>query len=178
LMMWPLSHPAFSVRSKPMLLHGTEKKKPQKRRLVPPKDIPLKLFSPVPSVCATPYHSYLRWSHQQSFQTPAFSAMADLPNTAIGSGRVPLAPAYMGRKRILPMLSLHAQGLLLLAAVFLPNSKSVGRAAPVFFGPRTPVRTWGTRPGKRASFFAPTTATPMNSTRVLSSKNFLSFSPP
>src|ERR1700688_4764411 len=41
LMMWPLSHPAFSVRSKPMLLHGTEKKKPQKRRLVPPKDIPL-----------------------------------------------------------------------------------------------------------------------------------------
>ena len=35
---------------------------------------------------------------------------------------------YMGRKRILPMLSLRAQGHLLLAAVFFrPRSRSVGR---------------------------------------------------
>ena len=38
---------------------------------------------------------------------------------------------YMGRKRILQMLSLHAQGLLLLAAVFFrPRSSSVGGCAP------------------------------------------------
>jgi hypothetical protein len=35
------------------------------------------------------------------------------------------APAYMGRKRILQMLSLYVQGLLLLAAVFVhPTDKS------------------------------------------------------
>src|ERR1700737_4755116 len=32
------------------------------------------------------------------------------------------ARAYMGRKRILPMLSLHGQGLFLLAAVFSPHN--------------------------------------------------------
>src|SRR6266849_5807543 len=42
---------------------------------------------------------------------------------------------YMGRRRILPMLSLDAQGLLLLAAVVSPHSKSVGRAAPRLFRP-------------------------------------------
>jgi hypothetical protein len=41
--------------------------------------------------------------------------------------------AYMGRKRILPMLSLHAQGPLFLFAIFLPRTKSVGRGyAPSF----------------------------------------------
>jgi hypothetical protein len=39
---------------------------------------------------------------------------------------------------------------------------------PVFFGPRTLGRTWGTRPGKRASFFAPTTVLPTNSTKAAS----------
>jgi hypothetical protein len=33
-------------------------------------------------------------------------------------------------------------------------------------------RTWGTRPAKRASFFAPTTATPMNSTKVATQPGF------
>jgi hypothetical protein len=33
--------------------------------------------------------------------------------------------AYMGRKRILPMLSLHGQELVILAPVFSPHSKSV-----------------------------------------------------
>jgi len=37
------------------------------------------------------------------------------------------ARAYMGRKWNLPMLSFHVHGLLLLAAVFSPYSKSVGR---------------------------------------------------
>jgi hypothetical protein len=37
-----MPHPAFSVRSKRMLLQGTVKKKPQKLRLVPPRDIRLK----------------------------------------------------------------------------------------------------------------------------------------
>jgi hypothetical protein len=83
------------------------------------------------------------------------------------------AKAYMGRGRILPMLSLHAQGLSLLAAVFSPHSKSVGKGLrPVFFGPCTLGRTWGTRPGKRASFFAPTAATPMNSTKVATQPDF------
>jgi hypothetical protein len=36
----------------------------------------------------------------------------------------------------------------------LPQSKSVRGAAPVFFGPCTLGRTWGTRPGKRALLFA------------------------
>src|SRR5882724_8224543 len=39
----------------------------------------------------------------------------------------------MGRKRILPMLSFHGQGLLLLAAVSSPHCKSVRRScAPSF----------------------------------------------
>src|SRR5882757_9862220 len=39
----------------------------------------------------------------------------------------------MGRKRILPMLSFHGQGLLLLAAVSSPHRKSVRRScAPSF----------------------------------------------
>jgi hypothetical protein len=37
---------------------------------------------------------------------------------------------------------------------------------PAVFSPCTLGRTWGTRPGRRASFFAPTTATPMNSKKV------------
>jgi hypothetical protein len=45
------------------------------------------------------------------------------------------APAYVGRERILPMLSLHSQGLLLLAAALLLRRKSVGRAAPHLFRP-------------------------------------------
>jgi hypothetical protein len=45
-----------------------------------------------------------------------------------------LAKAYMGRKRILQMLSLHAQAFLILAAAFFACvSKSVGRGyAPSF----------------------------------------------
>ena len=38
------------------------------------------------------------------------------------------AVAYMGRKRILRMLSLPVQRFLTLDAVFLPRSKSIGRA--------------------------------------------------
>ena len=37
------AHPGFSVRSKPMRPPGTGKKKPQRRRLAAPRDIPLKL---------------------------------------------------------------------------------------------------------------------------------------
>ena len=48
------------------------------------------------------------------------------------------AQAYMGRKRILPMLSLHGQGLVLLAAVFSPHRKSVGGATPRLFQPMFP----------------------------------------
>src|SRR6266550_4610474 len=68
----------------------------------------------------------------------------------------------MGRKRILPMLSFHGQGLLFFAAL----QKHSKELRPVFFSPCTLGRTWGTRPGKRASVFAPTTATPTNSAKV------------
>jgi hypothetical protein len=47
------------------------------------------------------------------------------------------APAYMGRKRNLRMLSLHAQGLLLLAATY-PRSRTLEGAAPRLFRPMYP----------------------------------------
>ena len=74
--------------------------------------------------------------------------------------------AYMGRKRILPMLSLHGQGLVLLAAVFSPHSKSVGRGCAPSFSAHVRLGEHGAPVQERASFFAPTTATPMNSTEL------------
>src|SRR5258707_41228 len=57
------------------------------------------------------------------------------PRSLVLDGCPMFAQAYMGRKRILPMLSLHTQGISFLAAVFSPHSKSVGRAAPRLFRP-------------------------------------------
>ena len=45
------------------------------------------------------------------------------------------ALAYMGRKRIFQMLSLHASGLLPLAAVLCTCSKALEGLRPVFVGP-------------------------------------------
>ena len=45
---------------------------------------------------------------------------------------------------------------------FCHIAKALKGAAPHLFGPCTLGRTWGTRPGRRASFRPPTTATPMN----------------
>jgi len=94
-------------------------------------------------------------------------AVADLTSqlrsSALDGGPM-FARAYMGRKRILPMLSLHAQRFFILAAVFSTYQKRWKGLRPVFFSPCTRGRTWGTRPGMRAWFFAPTTASPMKST--------------
>jgi hypothetical protein len=46
----------------------------------------------------------------------------------------------------------------------LPNKFALMALRPGFFGPCTLGRTWGTRPGKRASFFAQNITAPMNST--------------
>ena len=59
--------------------------------------------------------------------------MISQPRSLVLDGCPMFAPAYMGRKRIFPMLSLDAQGLLLLAAVFSPHSKSVGRGCALSF---------------------------------------------
>jgi hypothetical protein len=37
-------------------------------------------------------------------------------------------------------------GIVIWAAVFAHLARSIGRAAPIFFGPCTPRRTWGARP--------------------------------
>jgi hypothetical protein len=63
------------------------------------------------------------------------------------------APAYMGEKRCFSnAFSPHAMALACTTAFYSLN-QSVGRASPVFFGPCTLERTWGTRPGKLASLF-------------------------
>ena len=101
------------------------------------------------------------------------------------------APAYMGRKRIFQMLSLHARRFLLLAVVFTRIAAALEGGCARLFRPMDPdflhgapptdacaafieesrmkfanareldrksgctlERTWGTRPGKRASLFA------------------------
>src|SRR5579859_3843116 len=72
------------------------------------------------------------------------------------------APAYMGRKRVLRMLSLHVHGLLLLTAV-CAVSESVGRAAPRH--PR-PMYAWANmgHPSREEGFvLCSTSATPSNS---------------
>jgi hypothetical protein len=62
------------------------------------------------------------------------------------------------------MLSLHPQGRLLLAAVRLPIQQERRKGLrPIFLGPCTLRRTWGTRPGNRVWFFATTAAPKMNS---------------
>ena len=56
------------------------------------------------------------------------------------------APAYMGRKRIFPMLSILAQRFFGPATEFFPHNRSVGRGLRrVLFVPCTLLRTWGTR---------------------------------
>src|SRR5258708_24241535 len=64
----------------------------------------------------------------------------------------------MGRKRILPMLSFHGQGLFG-RSVFAALQKRSKELRPVFFSPCTLGRTWGTRSGRRASFLALASAT-------------------
>jgi hypothetical protein len=77
--------------------------------------------------------------------------LADLispPKVSVLDGCPMFAPAYMGRKRIFQMLSLQVRGSLLLAAVFLLAMQDRWKGLrPVFFGPCTLGRTWGTRPG-------------------------------
>jgi len=52
------------------------------------------------------------------------------------------------------MLSLHAEQFLPLATLFLPAEPKRSKGLrPVFFGPCTLGRTWGTRPGKQAWLF-------------------------
>jgi len=53
------------------------------------------------------------------------------------------APAYMGRKRFVQMLLLHSVTINL-GQEYKKRSKGL---RPGLFGPRTLVRTWGTRPG-------------------------------
>jgi hypothetical protein len=66
-------------------------------------------------------------------------ALADLisrPRSLVLDGCPMFAPAYMGRKRILQMLSLHAQGVMILAAALLPTlAKALEGAAPRLFPP-------------------------------------------
>ena len=59
-----------------------------------------------------------------------------------------------------------ARTLALGRSVFAALQKRSKELRPVFFSPCTLGRTWGTRPVKRASVFAPTTATPTNSAKV------------
>jgi hypothetical protein len=92
--------------------------------------------------------------------------LADLispPKVSLLDGCPMFAPAYMGRKRIFQMLSLQVRGSLLLAAVFVLASQDRWKGLrPVFFGPCTLGRTWGTRPGGWASFFALSATLPMD----------------
>src|SRR6202030_2904354 len=54
-----------------------------------------------------------------------------------------------------PMLSLHAPGSCSWPHSIYPSTSSIGRGLrPIFFGPCTLREIRGTRPGKRASFFA------------------------
>jgi hypothetical protein len=73
-----------------------------------------------------------------------------------GSGRVPLARAYVGR-RVFPMLLLYAQDAGLNNRPFTRRAGALEGLRPVFFGPCTPVRTWGTRPGKWAGLLSTAT---------------------
>src|SRR5882762_1453887 len=67
------------------------------------------------------------------------------------------APAYMGRKRILPMLLLRAQGPFLLAADLLPNVlKALKGAAPHRPRPMYAQANMGHPSREEASFFAST----------------------
>jgi hypothetical protein len=64
------------------------------------------------------------------------------------------AGAYMGRKRCFQMLSVHCTRILALGRCFFCYlTEALEGAAPIFFGPCTLWRTWGTRPGARASVF-------------------------
>jgi hypothetical protein len=61
----------------------------------------------------------------------------------------------------------HVQRCSILAAIFFSHvARALEGLRPIFFGPCTLGRTWGTRPGSRASFFAPATASPTNSALV------------
>jgi hypothetical protein len=66
----------------------------------------------------------------------------------------------MGRKRDLPMLSLHVHGLLLLTAVSPLLVKALEGAAPRHLRPMYAQANMGHRPGKTTSFFCSTSATP------------------
>src|SRR5579859_3405818 len=75
------------------------------------------------------------------------------------------APAYMGRKRVLRMLSLHVHGLLLLTAV-CAVSESVGRAAPRHLRPMYAWANMG-HPSREEGFVPCfTSATPSNSSKL------------
>src|SRR5882724_9216234 len=73
----------------------------------------------------------------------------------------------MGRKRILPMLSFHGQGLLLLAAVSSPHCKSVRRSCAPSFSAHVRLGEHGAPvQGRGLQSSLPTTATPTNSAKV------------
>jgi hypothetical protein len=85
------------------------------------------------------------------------------------------ALAYMGLKRILQMLSLHAQGLLLWAQFFFARvAEALEGAAPRLFRPMYAGANMGHPSRERDSLFAPTTAPPMNSPGLLSQPDFRS----
>jgi hypothetical protein len=79
---------------------------------------------------------------QISLEAPA--DFISQPRSLVLDGCPMFAPAYMGRKRIFQMLSLHARGFLLLAVVcFARVAEALEVAAPVFFGPCTRISCTG-----------------------------------
>jgi hypothetical protein len=88
----------------------------------------------------------------------SFQTLVGAKNEARFSGRVPhVRPSVHGPKTDFSNAFTQCTRILALGRGLFPCvTKALEGAAPVFFGPCTLRRTWGTRPEKRASFFAPT----------------------
>src|SRR5580700_7411214 len=93
----------------------------------------------------------------------------NLPKTVFRSGWVPhVLPSVHGPKTDFSNAFTHCTRTLALGrSLFARVTEALEGAAPVFIGPCTLRRTWGTRPGRRASFLAPTSTTRLSKILVL-----------
>src|SRR5882757_5254277 len=111
---------------------------------------------------------HLEQSRPYEKSTPE-TATPSVSTKVYGSGRVPPCSPYLPRRAVgctwaengfFKCFHSTRNDSCLSPRSSYPRSHSVGRAARHLFGPCTPRRTWGTRPGKMASCFLRETGSP------------------